>query len=101
MKTYIVQIIYKIKTIPKGVEQYDEQWRVIFAEDEREAISKARKIALDEEDHFLDRHGRPVSWELIGIKDLQPFEVKHGSLVCSSVKEVMPISGPLWETHQP
>lgn len=97
MNTYIVQILYKIKTIPQGVEQYDEQWRVLFAENEREAISKAHEIAQKEEEQFVDRHGRPVSWELIGIKDLQPFEIKDGSLVCSNVKEVLPITGPLWE----
>jgi len=101
MNTYAALIIYKIRTLPQEIEQYDEQWRLIYAADEREAMTKAQRVAQDGEEQFLDRHGRLVAWELIGIKDLQRFEIKDGSLLCSAVKEVMPITGPMWEPREP
>lgn len=97
MNPYTAQIIYRIKCESIGTEQYDEQWRLIFAEDDRDALYKARVIAKKEEATFVDRHGRTVQWELIAVKDLQSVDLAHGALLFSSVKEVEPIAAPLWE----
>ncbi len=97
MNPYTAQIIYRIKCESIGTEQYDEQWRLVFAEDERDALYKARAIAKKEEATFIDRHGRTVTWELIAVKDLKPVELTNGALLFSSVKEVEPIAAPLWE----
>lgn len=96
MNTYISQSIYRIKCQGTGTEQYDEQWRIIFANDEREALHKAREVAMDEAVTFIDRHGRTVSWELIAVKWLQPVDLQHGALLFSAVKEVEPIASPVW-----
>ena len=96
MQAYTAQIIFKIKTSSTGTEQYDEQWRIIYATDERDALMKARTVAKEEEVTFIDRHGRPVSWELVAVKDLQPVEIKHGALLFSAVKEVEPLAAPVW-----
>jgi hypothetical protein len=96
MQAYVAQIIYKIKSSAKGIEQYDEQYRLLFAEDERMALNKAQILGKEEEAAFIDRHGRAVSWELVAIKDLQEVQLDHGSLLFSTVKEVEPIAAPLW-----
>ncbi|HLO69706.1 MAG TPA: DUF4288 domain-containing protein [Flavipsychrobacter sp.] len=96
MKAYTAQIIYRIKCDGVSTEQYEEQWRLVFADEIREALFQARVVAKEEEATFVDRHGRTVSWELVAVKDLQEVDVKHGSLLFSSVREVEPIASPLW-----
>lgn len=96
MKAYTAQIIYRIKCAGVSTEQYEEQWRLVFADEIREALFQARVVGKEEEATFIDRHGRTVSWELVAVKDLQEVDVKHGSLLFSSVREVEPIASPLW-----
>ncbi|OSZ78720.1 hypothetical protein CAP35_10870 [Chitinophagaceae bacterium IBVUCB1] len=96
MKAYTAQIIYKIKCDGISTEQYEEQWRLVFASDMRDALFQARVVAKEEETTFVDRHGRTVAWELVAVKDMQEVDVKHGSLLFSSVKEIEPIASPLW-----
>ncbi len=97
MQAYTSQIIYRIRCEGVISEQYEEQWRIIFADNEREALDKAKEVAREEEATFVDRHGRTVSWQLVAVKSLQPIELKHGTLLFSSVKEVEPIADPIWE----
>lgn len=96
MNTYTAQIIYRIKCNGTGTEQYEEQWRLIFGEDERDAINKARAVAKKDEATFVDRHGRTVVWQMVAIKDLQQIEIEQGALLFSTVKEVEPIAAPVW-----
>lgn len=97
MKAYTAQIIYRI--ICEGVitEQYEEQWRLVFAHEEREALEAAKQVANDEQTAFVDRHGRTVEWQLIAVKDLYEVALNHGTLLFSSVKEIEPIAAPVWE----
>jgi hypothetical protein len=97
MNPYTEQIIYRIKCESIETEQYDEQWRLVFAENDRDALYKARVIAKKEEATFVDRHGRTITWELVAVKDLQEVDLEHGTLLFSYVKEVEPIAAPLWE----
>jgi hypothetical protein len=96
MQAYISQIIYRIKCATEGLEQYDEQYRLVYAADERDALARTQVMAREEEAAFVDRHGRTVAWELVAIKDLQPVEIRHGSLLFSAVKEIEPIAAPVW-----
>lgn len=97
MNPYIAQIIYRIKCESIGTEQYDEQWRLIYAGNERDALYKAKVVAKKEEATFVDRHGRTVRWELVAVKDLQPASLEHGALLFSAVREVEPVTPPMWE----
>lgn len=96
MNTYTAQIIYRIKCSGTKTEQYEEQWRLIFGNNEREALEQARTIALDEEATFIDRHGRTIVWEMVAVKDLQQVELRNGTLLMSTVKEVEPIAAPVY-----
>jgi len=97
MLTFTAQIIYRIECENILTEQYEEQWRLIFANDENDALSRARMTAQEEETTFIDRHGRAVCWKLLAIKDLQPVHLENGALLFSTLKEVEPVAAPLWK----
>lgn len=96
MKAYTAQIIYRIKCDGIATEQYEEQWRLVYATDTRDALFQSRVIAKEDEASFIDRHGRTVFWELVAVKDLQEVDMKQGALLFSELKEVEPIASPLW-----
>jgi hypothetical protein len=96
MKTFTAQIIYKIECEGIGSEQYEEQWRLILAEDEDAALKEARRVAADDAASFVDRHGRRVAWKLLAVKDLNEVDLHNGTLLFSVVKEVEPVAAPLW-----
>jgi len=99
MNAYTAQIIYRIKCEGVATEQYEEQWRLIMADDERNALDNARNAGSEEEMTFIDRHGRAIQWQMVAVKDIQPVEIKHGALLFSTIKEVEPVAAPLWEDN--
>lgn len=97
MRTYASQIIFSIKCDGKFTGQYDEQWRLVFADDEQTAIEQSKDIGKEEGKVMVDRHGRTICWEMIAIKDIQELELGHGALLTSKVVDVTPIAAPIWE----
>lgn len=96
MKTFVAQIVYRIECEEQSTDQYEEQWRLIFAEDEAVALREAQQVGKDEEATIIDRHGRTIIWRLLAVKDLQPIEIGNGELLFSVVKEIEPIAAPVW-----
>jgi hypothetical protein len=96
MKTFIAQIIYSIECSGISSEQYEEQWRLVFAADAGEALQKSRDIAQAEECMFIDRHGRTVNWKLLAIKDIQETLLENGTVLVSTVREATAIAEPVW-----
>jgi Domain of unknown function (DUF4288) len=96
MNTYVAQIIYRIDCEGVIAEQYEEQWRLVFADNEDEAVEQAKKIAATEATTFIDRHGRAICWNLIAVKDLQPVVLENGVMLFSVLKEVEPVAEPVW-----
>ncbi|XZF14106.1 DUF4288 domain-containing protein [Chitinophagaceae bacterium MMS25-I14] len=96
MKTYTAQIIYKIECEGIATEQYEQQWRLVLAEDDENALREARKMAREEESTFVDRHGRTVFWKLLAVKELKEIDLSNGCLLFSEIKEVEPLAAPVW-----
>lgn len=96
MNAYTAQLIFKITCSDVPSEQYEEQWRLVFANDERKAIDEARNVAKNEEATFVDRHGRTINWQFIAVKELQKVELENGVQLFSMIKEVTPIAEPVW-----
>lgn len=96
MKSFTAQIIYRIVCEDVIAEQYEEQWRILFATDEQAALNEARKLGKEEECSFIDRHGRTIKWEMIAVKEIHEVNMQHGALIFSTVKEVEPIAAPVW-----
>jgi len=96
MKSYTAQIIYRIECDGQFTDQYEEQWRLVYASNEIEALIEARKAGASEECTFIDRHGRTIFWRMLAVKDLQPIELKNGGLLFSMLREPELIPAPLW-----
>jgi hypothetical protein len=96
MRSFTAQIIYRIECEGLPTDQYEEQWRLVYAEDERQALNMARESGKNEESTFIDRQGRTMCWRMVAVKDLQPVELKNGGLLFSMVREVEMVAAPLW-----
>ena len=96
MKAYTAQIIYRIECDGLFTDQYEEQWRLVFADDEMEALAAARQAGAAEECSFADRRGRMIQWRMLAVKDLRPVELTNGGLLFSMVREAEMIPAPLW-----
>lgn len=96
MKTFVAQIIYRIECEGMPTDQYEEQWRLIYASDEQEALANARSFSRDAETTFIDRHGRTICWKLLAVKDIQPVQLDNGSTLFSMIREAELVAAPLW-----
>lgn len=93
---YVAHLIFRILCDGVSTEQYEEQWRLVFASDETEALEMARIAGQEEAGSFTDRWGRLICWQMVAVKDLQPIELKNGSLIVSRIREVPLITAPVW-----
>lgn len=96
MKSFTAQIVYRIECEGMPTDQYEEQWRLVYADNEDSALYEARKAGMSEEATFIDRHGRTICWRMLAVKDLQPIELKNGGLLFSMVREPEMVPAPLW-----
>ena len=96
MKAYPAQIIYRIECDGRFTDQYEQQWRLVYGNDEVEALTQARITGLNEECTFTDRHGRSILWRMLAVKDIQPIEICNGGLLFSMIHEPALVPAPLW-----
>lgn len=96
MKSFTAQIIYRIECEGNSTDQYEEQWRLVYADDEASALTLAKEAGKSEEATFIDRHGRTICWRMLAVKDLQPVELKNGGLLFSVVRDAELVAAPLW-----
>ena len=75
MKWYLAKIVYRI-ICGEGshTAQFDEQLRLIEAEDDMHAFQKARLMGDLEEDNFLNDDQKPVHWKFIDVSELHPLD---------------------------
>ncbi|MCB0700016.1 MAG: DUF4288 domain-containing protein [Chitinophagales bacterium] len=99
MKSYASQIVFSINCDGVFTGQYDEQWRLVYAEDSHDAIEAAKSIAIQEAYNIKDRYGRHITWNLIAIKDVREVAIEHGSLLNSSIIDMKPVAAPIWENE--
>jgi len=97
-EAFIAQLVYSIECEGRSTDQYEEQWRLIYADDETRALDEARKVAEQDEATMIDRHGRTIVWKLLAVKDLQPAVLQNGAMLFSIVKEPELVAAPVWET---
>lgn len=96
MQSFTAQIIYRIECEGLPTDQYEEQWRLVYADNEEKALMEARETGKNEEATFIDRHGRTMCWRMLAIKDLQQVDLTNGSLLFSTVREAELVAAPLW-----
>ena len=98
-KTFIARLVYSIECEGRSTDQYEEQWRLIYADDLTMAVNEARKVAEEDQATMIDRHGRTIVWKLLAVKDLQEVELSNGTVLFSMLKEPELVAAPLWETN--
>ena len=89
MKWYLAKLVYRIICGDGNhTPQFDEQIRLIQAEDEFHAFQKARTLGHKEEDSFLNCVNKPVRWKFIDVSDLQPVtQMIDGAEIYSRITE--------------
>ena len=89
MNWYLVKIVYRI-ICGEGAHtaQFDEQLRLIAADNEEEAFSKASEIGEHEETVFYNHKQQLVQWKFINISDLYRIsQFINGAELYSQIKE--------------
>jgi len=89
MKIYLAKIIYRI-ICGNGnhTPQFDEQLRLIHAEDDFHAFQKARLLGEKEEDSFLNHSQKPVLWKFIDVVEIHLLnDLADGLELYSQIKE--------------
>ncbi|MEO7209919.1 MAG: DUF4288 domain-containing protein, partial [Chitinophagaceae bacterium] len=87
---YLATIIYRILCMGENITpQFDEQVRIIYAEDKLDAFHKARRIGHQEEDSFLNDAEKPVRWQFVDITSLVKMDTNSdGAEIFSRVHEI-------------
>lgn len=91
LQPFIVNLVFGISCDGIFTDQYEEQLRLVFSENEEAAIRKGKTIAVEIAGHFTDRLGRIMEWKFIAVKDIARVQLDNGSLLYSSIKETEPI----------
>lgn len=71
MNWYLAKIVYRI-LCGEGhhTGQFDEQLRLIKADNKKEAFTKARSIGKQEEEVFLNQKKQLVHWQFVNVCEL-------------------------------
>lgn len=73
MNWYIAKLIFKIETNAKSAVQYDEQWRLIQAESEAQALDKATSIGREEDEVIRPDDRDFTAWRFLEVEELTMF----------------------------
>lgn len=89
MHWYLAKIVYQIICgNGQHTAQFDEQLRLIMADNEEMAFNKARLIGNHEQDSFTNMNQELVQWKFINVAELYPFaELTDGTELYSMIKE--------------
>ena len=89
MNWYLTKIIFNIVSgAGNHTPQFDEQLRLILAEDMHTAFEKAKMLGSKEEASFLNQHKQKVTWKFVNVAELYPLpDIKDGIEVYSQTHE--------------
>jgi len=101
MNWYIAKVIFKISNESCPSSQFDEHLRLIEATDFEEAILKARRLGITEEDHFMNDRNQPVKWEFVNVSEIIPlYNLHDGQEVYSRIHETDEAEKYVHHIHQ-
>lgn len=89
MKWYLAKLIYRIVCGDGNhTPQFDEQLRLVLADDELHAFQKARSMGEKEQDNFLNAQMKPVHWKFIDVPEVYPLSgLIDGAEMYSRIRE--------------
>lgn len=89
MNWYLVKMVFQIICGDgKHTAQFEEQLRLIFADDTAAALNKATLFGKQEEQTFFNHAQQTVCWRLIAVTDIYPFTTGlDGAEIFSRISE--------------
>ncbi|BAV08055.1 protein of unknown function [Filimonas lacunae] len=89
MNWYLAKIVYRIICGDGDhTPQFDEQLRLIEAEDGLQAFNKAQAMGEREQETFLNQQHSPVQWKFINVSELHRLDkLTDGAEIYSRIKE--------------
>ena len=102
MKWYLAKLVYRIICGEGNHKpQFDEQLRLIQAEDDLNAFQKTRIMGHQEEDIFLNNAQKLVHWKFIDVPELHPLnELTDGAELYSRICEEEDADNYIKITHK-
>ena len=89
MKWYVAKLVFQIICGEgKHVAQFDEQLRLVQADDEDNAFEKASILGISETDNFYNQRNQLVQWKFINISELYQLSLIDGAELHSKISEV-------------
>lgn len=90
MNTYLSKLVFNI-TIDNNnqTHQFDEQIRLIQANDLESAFLKAKALGKKEEETFVNEKNQQVTWKFIDVTEIYPLQqYKDGEQLYSCTHEI-------------
>jgi len=89
MEWYLAKIVYRIISGDGNHKpQFDEQLRLINADDELHAFQKARLIGDKYQDSFLNKVNNTVYWKFVDVSEINKLEkLEDGAEMYSRISE--------------
>ena len=89
MNWFLAKIIFRI-VCGNGnhTAQFDEQLRLVQADDEDDAFEKASLLGMSETDNFYNQRNQLVQWKFINISELYLLSLIDGAELHSKISEV-------------
>ncbi|MBL7857910.1 MAG: DUF4288 domain-containing protein [Cyclobacteriaceae bacterium] len=101
MNWYITKIVFGIHAENQTQQQFDEQLRLVCAENQEEAFLKSRIIGLGEEDAFFNDKNHLVKWEFINVAEVIPLQkLEDGVELYSRIHELKEAKTYITFIHQ-
>jgi hypothetical protein len=73
MNWYVAKIVFRIISGDGNHHaQFDEQLRLINANDEQQAFEKATVIGINNQESFMNNQSQPVQWKFIDVAEINP-----------------------------
>jgi len=90
---YLAKLVFSISAKNNGF-HYDDQLRVIFANNLNEALLKAKILGIKEEDSFVSESLTSVSWKFVDVMEIKALtDLKDGMELYSHTRENEPHNG--------
>ena len=90
MTWFLAKIVYRIICGDGNhTPQFDEQVRLIYAYNSKEALVKSQTIGMQEEEVFYNQKQQLVQWKFVDVTELHSLdELSDGAEVYSQIKEI-------------
>jgi hypothetical protein len=103
MNWYIAKMVFQvISGEGNHTPQFDEQLRLISAENKKQAFDKASKIGTDSQEQFINSSNQPVRWLFINVAEITELgELTDGAELYYTIQE--PADADLyikWANHK-